>query len=99
MSSRNVFLDARERAVAPQLYSVLKDMSADLGVGRPRSETLRQGRLRLENVGFRIDYLELRDAETLLPVEEEALGPARLLTAAWLGTTRLIDNVSVKRVS
>src|SRR5690606_8951696 len=65
MSSRNVYLTREERAVAPQLYAVLHDMAGDLSAGRDIMETVLQGRARLERSGFRIDYLQVRDAETL----------------------------------
>jgi pantoate--beta-alanine ligase len=56
---------------------------------------LAEGVAALTKVGFKLDYLELRDAETLEPVDN-ATNPARLLVAAWLGTTRLIDNIAVE---
>ncbi|MBI4725535.1 MAG: pantoate--beta-alanine ligase [Rhodomicrobium sp.] len=93
MSSRNVYLNISERAVAPQLFAVLSDMGADLAAGRAIEDTVRQGKSRLENTGFRIDYLEVRDAETLMPVETAVTAPARVLAAVHLGRTRLIDNV------
>jgi pantoate--beta-alanine ligase len=95
MSSRNVYLDAAERALAPQLYAVLSEMRGDLASGRAAVDTLRLGMSRLEKSGFRIDYLELRDSETLLPLEATVETPARLLAAAYLGPVRLIDNVAV----
>jgi pantoate--beta-alanine ligase len=95
MSSRNVYLDAAERALAPQLYAVLSEMRGDLASGRAAVDTLRLGMSRLEKSGFRIDYLELRDSETLLPLEATVEAPARLLAAAYLGPVRLIDNVAV----
>jgi pantoate--beta-alanine ligase len=49
----------------------------------------------LEAAGFRVDYVEARHAETLAPVTCLADGPIRLLAAARLGTTRLIDNIAV----
>jgi pantoate--beta-alanine ligase len=94
MSSRNVYLDATERGMAPQLYAVLSDMAQDLALGRGVAETSRQGWARLENAGFRIDYLQVRDGETLLPVEA-IQAPARLLAAVYLGRLRLIDNVAI----
>ncbi len=95
MSSRNVYLDPRERAVAPQLHAVLAGVAADLASGRPIKELLTQGAARLENVGFRLDYLEARDSETLMPVERIGPEPARLLAAVHLGRVRLIDNVAI----
>jgi len=95
MSSRNVYLDAEERAIAPQLYAVMADMAADLAAGREIAETVEQGALRLEGAGFQIDYLEVRDSETLMPIEDKVQAPARLLAAVYLGRVRLIDNIAV----
>jgi pantoate--beta-alanine ligase len=96
MSSRNVYLDTQDRLTAPQLYAILKDMAKDLAAGRAVEETVQKGSSRLEKHGFRVDYLEVRDAETLLPVEPEWDRPARLLAAVYLGNVRLIDNVAVQ---
>jgi pantoate--beta-alanine ligase len=99
MSSRNVYLDANERAIAPQLHAVLVDMAHDLALGRAVEDTVRQGWVRLENAGFRIDYLEVRDAVTLLPIEVMVESQARLLAAVHLGRVRLIDNAPVAPVA
>jgi pantoate--beta-alanine ligase len=95
MSSRNVYLDPEERGLAPQLYSILVDMQDDLVSGRLVEDTLHHGATRLESSGFQIDYLDVRDSETLMPIEEEVETPARILAAVYLGQTRLIDNVAV----
>ncbi len=95
LSSRNVYLDPKERSVAPQLYAVLRDVAADLASGRPVRESLTQGKVRLEHAGFRTDYFELRDSHTLLPIETIAHERTRLLAAAYLGRVRLIDNIEV----
>ncbi len=95
MSSRNMYLDVEERATAPQLYAVLVDMAQDLASGRAVEETVRKGFARLESVGFRIDYLEVRDAENLIPAGLTVEKPARLLAAVYLGRVRLIDNIAV----
>ena len=95
MSSRNVYLDPEDRAIAPQLYAVLVEMAQDLGAGRPVEETVSKGAGRLESAGFRVDYFEVRDAETLMPTESTVEKPARLLAAAYLGKVRLIDNIAV----
>ena len=63
MSSRNVYLNTQERVAAPHLYAVLKDMAKDLSAGREVEETVQKGWGRLEKQGFRVDYLEVRDAE------------------------------------
>ena len=95
LSSRNVYLDPKERSVAPQLYAVLRDVATDLASGRPVRESLTQGKVRLEHAGFRTDYLELRDSHTLLPIETIAHERTRLLAAVYLGRVRLIDNIQV----
>ena len=93
MASRNVYLTPDERAVAPVLHRVLKLCAAKVAAGRPIAAILAEGRETLERAGFRLDYLEARDAETL---RRPAKGrPLRLLAAATLGRTRLIDNVKV----
>jgi pantoate--beta-alanine ligase len=99
MSSRNVYLDPEERAAAPLLYAVLSGMAHDLSLGRAVEDTVRQGWVRLENGGFRMDYLEVRDAETLMPIENSVESRARLLAAVHLGQVRLIDNVVIVPVS
>jgi pantoate--beta-alanine ligase len=97
MASRNVYLSADERAVAPVLYRVLKLCAEKTAAGRPMAPILAEGRETLERAGFRLDYLEARDAETLrCPAKGR---PLRLLVAAALGGTRLIDNVAVPQPS
>jgi pantoate--beta-alanine ligase len=98
MSSRNVYLNAEERPVASHLYAVLRDTGTQLAEGRPIAEALRSGQSRLEAQGFRVDYFDVRDAETLAPFESAIVAPARLLAAVHLGKTRLIDNVAVNPV-
>jgi pantoate--beta-alanine ligase len=95
LSSRNAYLNATERGLAPHFHAVLKDVAADLATGRPVHEAVFIGRDRLEGAGFRVDYLEARDADTLLPVERPLTGPIRVLGAVFLGRVRLIDNVPV----
>ena len=95
MSSRNVYLSADERAAAPVLYRVLKLCAEKVAKGRPIATILSEGREAIERAGFRLDYLEARHAETLAPIRSVKDGPVRLLVAAKLGTTRLIDNVAV----
>jgi pantoate--beta-alanine ligase len=93
MASRNVHLSADERAVAPILYRVLKLCAEKIAAGRPVAAILAEGRETLERAGFRLDYLEVRDAGTLRRAEKGR--PLRLLAAVTLGRTRLIDNVAV----
>lgn len=95
MSSRNVYLNAEERRVAPGLYRMLNQMVEKLH-NAPGSvaEVCEWGKQSLTAQGFRMDYLELRDAATLAPMEV-LNAPARLFVAAFLGKCRLIDNVRV----
>jgi pantoate--beta-alanine ligase len=95
LSSRNAYLSADERAVAPTLYRVLRDCASRIRSGRPIAATLARGRAEIERSGFSVDYLDARDANTLAPVAAPHKGPIRLLVAAKLGRTRLIDNVKV----
>lgn len=96
MSSRNVYLSAGERAVAPVLHRVLQLCAKKIAEGRPFATILAEGRDAIERAGFVLDYLEARHAETLAPIQSAKDGPVRLLVAARLGNTRLIDNVGVK---
>jgi pantoate--beta-alanine ligase len=95
MSSRNVYLSPPERRIAPLLHKTLHEC-ADAIVRRPDSVDAELARsiAALGSGGFAPDYLELRDAETLAPVVRLER-PARLITAARLGRTRLIDNIAV----
>ena len=95
MSSRNAYLAANERAVAPTLYRVLTECAARLKAGRPIAATLAESEAQIEGAGFAVDYLEARHADTLAPIRSVADAPARLLVAARLGRTRLIDNIGV----
>lgn len=95
LSSRNVRLTPEERRVAPAIARILFDSAERLAAGTEAGPVLEQARRELETAGFdRVEYFELRDAETLAPVAKVG-SAARLLAAAWLGNTRLIDNVPV----
>ncbi|HVY86030.1 MAG TPA: pantoate--beta-alanine ligase [Caulobacterales bacterium] len=95
MSSRNAYLSPHERAVAAKLNVVLKDCIEALKHGVEIAAVERAGSLQLHEAGFEcIDYVAVRDAETLEPIETLER-PARILAAAWLGKTRLIDNMAV----
>jgi pantoate--beta-alanine ligase len=95
MSSRNAYLSAGERAVAPTLHQVLADCAEEIARGAQLAPVIEQGRAAIERAGFILDYLEARNADTLRPIGPAADGPIRLLVAARLGRTRLIDNVAV----
>jgi pantoate--beta-alanine ligase len=93
MSSRNGYLSATERVQAPQLQRELAAIAAAVQTGDRNYGALAATASRqLETAGWRVDYVELRDAATLQPPTS---GTPRLvvLGAAWLGKTRLIDNV------
>ena len=95
LSSRNAYLTTEERAIAPALHAVLLKMAAAIPSGADSASAVQDGMQHLLSVGFmRVDYLAVVDPETLLPLSS-ATGPCRVLGAAWLGKTRLIDNVSV----
>jgi len=95
LSSRNRFLSRDERQAAPALYRTLKATAAAIVTGSPNGEALDRGRQAIVKAGFALDYLEARNAETLAPLGAEAREPIRLLVAARIGTTRLIDNIAV----
>jgi pantoate--beta-alanine ligase len=95
MSSRNAYLSADERATAPTLHRVLKECAVQIKERRPMVDVLAVGRAKIEREGFVVDYIEARHAETLVPITDLKNGPIRLLVAARLGRTRLIDNVGV----
>jgi pantoate--beta-alanine ligase len=95
LSSRNAYLTPAERATAPTLHRVLKETAASVRRGAPFGPTLQRGRRMIKSAGFKLDYLEARHAETLEPLASRKEGPVRLLVAARLGKTRLIDNIAV----
>lgn len=95
MSSRNVYLSADERRVAPELFRAMKETTAQLRAGAELSAAVAAGSEIIRQAGFALDYLEVRHAETLAPVASIKDGPLRILVAAKIGTTRLIDNVAV----
>jgi pantoate--beta-alanine ligase len=95
MSSRNAYLSPPERAAAPTLYRVLKQCAGAIARGSRIARVLDEGGAEIEAAGFQLDYLEARNATTLAKVESAAEGPLRLLVAARIGRTRLIDNVAV----
>lgn len=94
-SSRNVYLAPHEREAAPTLYRVLKACATAIAAGKSMTAVLEEGRTAIRQAGFALDYLEARHADTLEPVGAVKDGPVRLLVAARIGKTRLIDNVGV----
>ncbi|HEU5047782.1 MAG TPA: pantoate--beta-alanine ligase [Rickettsiales bacterium] len=95
LSSRNRYLSPEEREKAASLYQAMLRVAEDIKAGQNIAEAVSTGKDVLLRNGFRsIDYLEVRDAETLAPISE-VKKPARLLAAAYLGNTRLIDNIAL----
>jgi pantoate--beta-alanine ligase len=95
MSSRNVYLSSEQRAVAPTLHRVMKDSARRLRNGDDLETVMTEGARTIADTGFVLDYFEARQAETLAPIRSIKDGPVRLLVAAKIGTTRLIDNMGV----
>jgi len=95
LSSRNAYLSAEERAVAPTLARVLKAAAQRIKQNEPIGMVLEEGRAEITRAGFALDYLEARHAVTLAPIAAHKDGPIRLLVAAKIGKTRLIDNLGV----
>jgi pantoate--beta-alanine ligase len=95
MSSRNAYLSQEQRAVAPTLHRVIWKIADTAHQGGPIAAAIAEGNAVLGAAGFKVDYLEVRDAETLERPARGTRRPLRVLVAAWLGKTRLIDNVGV----
>lgn len=95
LSSRNAYLSPAERAVAPELHRALCDCRDKILRGEDAGTAVAEALAHLRGCGFNPDYLALRDAETLGAFELVSGRPGRLLVAARLGTTRLIDNIAV----
>lgn len=95
LSSRNVFLSAQERAIAPKLYATLQQIAEAVKSGTDIDHATNIAQSDLEAAGFGLfDYLTVRDAVTLLPVTAVE-NDCRILVAAKLGQTRLIDNIAI----
>ncbi len=95
MSSRNVYLSPEERATAPTLYRAMKECAGRLRAGGDIEAAMAGGAELVTNAGFILDYFEARHADTLAPIASVKDGPVRILVAAKLGKTRLIDNVGL----
>ena len=95
LSSRNAYLSTAERAVAPTLHRVLRAAAARIKQNEPIEIVLEEGAAEIARAGFAVDYLEARHALTLAPIASRQDGPIRLLVAAKIGKTRLIDNIAV----
>lgn len=98
MSSRNVYLSHEDRARAPALHRAISEAARRIAEGEVIGHVMGEAREAVVGAGFDIDYVEARHAETLARVARRHEGPIRILTAARLGATRLIDNVAVSSV-
>ena len=95
MSSRNVRLTPEGRLKAPVLYAALSRAATDIRAGLPDRMAIREAAQKIRAAGFdRVEYIELRDAATLIP-SDDPTRPRRMLAAAWLDGVRLIDNIPV----
>jgi pantoate--beta-alanine ligase len=95
LSSRNAYLSVEERGNAVELPRALNDAASQIASGIPVAQALSEAKARLSQAGFsRIDYVALVNALTLQPLDR-AEGSMRLLAAAVIGCTRLIDNIAV----
>lgn len=95
MSSRNVYLSPEERQSAAVLYRAMKGSAGRIQAGEAITTAMARGAEMIKAAGLALDYFELRHAETLAPVSSRKDGPLRILVAAKLGATRLIDNIAV----
>ncbi|GFZ68841.1 pantothenate synthetase [Pseudomonas amygdali pv. eriobotryae] len=97
LSSRNGYLNEAQRAAAPALYQAIRQTADAISAGEQDFDALLTSkRQQLEAAGFRIDYLEIRDATSLRPTTAENRDLV-ILAAAFLGKTRLIDNLHLTR--
>lgn len=95
LSSRNAYLSEKERVIAPTLHQTLQGLAADIRGGKNIARSCNVAKKQLNQSGFKTDYVEVRVAETLEPVKTASETELRILAAAWLGKTRLIDNIAV----
>jgi pantoate--beta-alanine ligase len=95
MSSRNAYLSAAERKIAPVVNRAIVTAAGAVRSGVKIAEAEAQGAAMVEAAGLKVDYVAIRDAETLATVDAVGPRPLRALVAAWLGKTRLIDNIAV----
>jgi pantoate--beta-alanine ligase len=95
MSSRNVYLTPEQRLAAPALHRAMKESAKRLRAGDDIKAAMAGGAELIAKAGFVVDYFEARHADTLAPIASLKDGPVRILVAAKLGATRLIDNIGV----
>ena len=94
LSSRNRYLSKTERTQATAIYKNLMQAAEKIRSGVNQQTATRAASRSLTTLGFKVDYVTARNAETL-GVPENSAEPLRLIAAAWLGKTRLIDNIAV----
>ena len=95
LSSRNRYLEPEERQKAPMLFAALKKAAQEIRAGAAAQHACDSAKQSLQQAGFRVEYVELRESYSLAALEMHRK-PCRLLAAAWLGKTRLIDNIVVE---
>ena len=95
LSSRNVYLDTKSRSIAPSMYNILNQYASDISNGNDIKKSLQLAKQNMQKSGFeKIEYLDLRSSQTLQACND-IKRPSRLFAAAWLGSTRLIDNLAI----
>ncbi len=95
LASRNAYLSEEQRSIAPMLHQTLQHLATDIRNGKNMTRACSAAKKTLKQNGFKTDYVEIRVAETLEPVKSVPEAELRILAAAWLGKTRLIDNIAV----
>jgi pantoate--beta-alanine ligase len=93
MSSRNRYLSPDDRRTAPLIHQVILDIAVGVKRGLAADGLTAQGAKTLEQAGFKVDYVAVREADTLSAWDPKSIMAPRVLAAAWLGKTRLIDNI------
>ncbi len=97
LSSRNKYFTEKERTIAPALNKALRELAKKIADGEDVSTARADTTIRLLAEGFdKVDYVAVREAETLRDYDPDGDKPGRILAAAWLGKTRLIDNIGFK---
>lgn len=95
LSSRNAYLSPEERATAPVIYRALTTAAGQIRGGADPEQAAAAAATVIGAAGLKVDYVVARHAESLAPLVPASGAPIRLLAAAWLGKTRLIDNLGV----
>jgi pantoate--beta-alanine ligase len=95
LSSRNQYLTKTERHQATAIYKSLNQAAEKIRNGTDPQKAMRAASRSLTTLGFKVDYVTARNAETLDVPHSQSKEPLRLLAAAWIGKTRLIDNIEV----